>query len=38
MAKAMLLLDRGPEMRRWALSAMSAQPWIFRSLLALHVL
>jgi flavin-dependent dehydrogenase len=38
MAKAMLLLDRGPEIRRWALGAMSEQPWIFRSLLALHVL
>jgi flavin-dependent dehydrogenase len=38
MAKAMLLLDHGPGIRRWALGAMSAQPWIFRKLLELHVL
>jgi flavin-dependent dehydrogenase len=38
MAKAMLLLDRGPAVRRWALGTMSAQPWIFRKLLAVHVL
>lgn len=38
MAKTMLLLDRGPAIRRWALGTMSAQPWIFRKLLAVHVL
>jgi len=38
MAKTMLMLDRGPALRRWALSAMSAQPWLFRQLLAVHVL
>ena len=38
MAQTMLLLDRGPAVRRWALGAMSAQPWIFRKLLAVHVL
>jgi flavin-dependent dehydrogenase len=37
MAKAMLLLDRGPTIRRLALGALSAQPWIFRQLLAVHV-
>jgi len=38
MAQSMLMLDRGPGIRRWVLGAMSAQPWIFRSLLAFHVL
>jgi flavin-dependent dehydrogenase len=38
MAQTMLVLDRGPAVRRWALGAMSAQPWIFRKLLAVHVL
>jgi flavin-dependent dehydrogenase len=37
MARAMLLLDRGPDIRRWALLAMSLQPWVFRKLLELHV-
>jgi flavin-dependent dehydrogenase len=37
MAKTMLLLDRGPAIRRLALGAMSAQPWIFQKLLAAHV-
>jgi flavin-dependent dehydrogenase len=37
MAKAMLMLDRGPAIRRVALGAMSAQPWIFEKLLAVHV-
>ncbi len=38
MAQAMLTLDRGPALRRWGLGAMSAQPWIFRRLVAFHVL
>ena len=38
MAQAMLMLDCGPSIRRWALGTMSAQPWIFRRLLAIHVL
>jgi flavin-dependent dehydrogenase len=38
MAKLMLLLDRGPGIRRWGMGTMSAQPWIFRRLLAVHVL
>jgi flavin-dependent dehydrogenase len=38
MARTMLTLDRGASARRWALSAMSWQPWIFRKLLAVHVL
>jgi flavin-dependent dehydrogenase len=38
MAKTMLLLDRGPALREWIMSALTAQPWIFRSLLAVHVL
>jgi flavin-dependent dehydrogenase len=38
MAKTMLVLDRGPATRRWAFGAMSAQPWLFRQLLAVHVL
>jgi flavin-dependent dehydrogenase len=38
MAKTMLVLDRGAAIRSRALSALSAQPWIFRQLLALHVL
>lgn len=37
MARVMLVLDRGPEVRRWAMRAMSAQPWIFRRLLEFHV-
>jgi flavin-dependent dehydrogenase len=37
MTKTMLVLDRGPEIRRWALGALSAQPWIFEKLLAVHV-
>jgi flavin-dependent dehydrogenase len=37
MAQAMLLLDRGSAIRQLALSAMSAQPWVFRHLLAVHV-
>lgn len=37
MEKTMLMLDRGPGVRRLALGAMSAQPWIFRKLLAVHV-
>ncbi|MCU1257791.1 MAG: monooxygenase, FAD-binding, partial [Bryobacterales bacterium] len=37
MAKTMLMLDRGPAIRRAALSTMSAQPWIFQKLLAVHV-
>ncbi len=38
MTKAMLVLDHGPKVRRFAMGAMSAQPWIFRGLLAVHVL
>jgi flavin-dependent dehydrogenase len=38
MAKTMLLLDRGPALREWIMSALTSQPWIFRSLLAVHVL
>ncbi|HKD08784.1 MAG TPA: FAD-dependent monooxygenase [Bryobacteraceae bacterium] len=38
MAKTMLLLDKGPGWREWIMSAMTSQPWIFRSLLAVHVL
>jgi flavin-dependent dehydrogenase len=37
MTKTMLLMDRGPAVRRWAFGAMSAQPWIFERLLAMHV-
>lgn len=37
MSKTMLMLDRGPAIRRAALSTMSAQPWIFQKLLAVHV-
>lgn len=37
MAKTMLLLDRGHTIRKLAFGAMSAQPWIFRRLLAVHV-
>jgi flavin-dependent dehydrogenase len=37
MTKTMLVLDRGPEIRRWAFGALSAQPWIFEKLLAVHV-
>jgi flavin-dependent dehydrogenase len=38
MAQGMLMMDRGPAIRRWVLGTMSAQPWIFRHLLAFHVL
>jgi flavin-dependent dehydrogenase len=38
MAQGMLLLDRGSGIRRCVLGTMSAQPWIFRRLLAFHVL
>jgi menaquinone-9 beta-reductase len=38
MAQGMLMLDRGPAIRRLVLGTMSAQPWIFRRLLAFHVL
>lgn len=38
MAKTMLLLDRGPAIREWIMNTMTSQPWIFRSLLAVHVL
>jgi hypothetical protein len=38
MARTMLILDRGPALRRGIMGAMSSQPWIFRRLLALHVL
>jgi flavin-dependent dehydrogenase len=37
MAQAMLLLDRGTAIRQLALGTMSAQPWVFRQLLAVHV-
>ena len=37
MTKTMLVLDRGPKIRRWAFGALSAQPGIFERLLALHV-
>jgi flavin-dependent dehydrogenase len=37
MARTMLLLDRGSAVRKAGLGAMSAQPWIFRNLLAVHV-
>lgn len=37
MAKTMLILDRGPTIRRLALGALSVQPWIFQKLLAVHV-
>jgi flavin-dependent dehydrogenase len=37
MAKMMLQLDRGQAVQRWALSALSARPWIFRKLLEAHV-
>lgn len=37
MSKTMLLLDRGSAIRRIALGTMSAQPWIFKKLLAFHV-
>ena len=37
MAQAMLLLDRGSGLRQMLLGAMSAQPWVFRQLLAVHV-
>lgn len=37
MARTMLMLDTGALVRRLGLSAMHAQPWIFRRLLALHV-
>ncbi|MGD1072883.1 MAG: NAD(P)/FAD-dependent oxidoreductase [Bryobacteraceae bacterium] len=37
MTKTMLVLDRGPKVRRWAFGALSAQPWIFEKLLAVHV-
>lgn len=37
MAKAMLMLDRGPAIRRIGLGALSANPSIFRKLLAVHV-
>jgi flavin-dependent dehydrogenase len=38
MAQTMLILDRGSRLREFALGALSAQPWIFRRLLAVHVL
>ena len=38
MAQGMLMLDRGPAIRRCVLGTMSTQPWIFRRLLAFHVL
>ena len=38
MAQGMLTLDRGPAIRRCVLGTMSAQPWMFRRLLAFHVL
>jgi flavin-dependent dehydrogenase len=38
MAQGMLTMDRGPAIRRWVLGTMSAQPWIFRRLLAFHIL
>ncbi len=38
MAKTMMILDQGPKVRQWAMGALSAQPWIFRRLLAVHVL
>ncbi len=37
MTKTMLVMDRGPAIRRWAFGALSAQPWIFGKLLAVHV-
>ena len=37
MAKTMLMLDRGASIRSFAMHAMSAQPWIFRRLLEVHV-
>jgi menaquinone-9 beta-reductase len=37
MARLMLTLDFGAMTRRLGLSAMQAQPWIFRRLLAVHV-
>ena len=37
MTRTMLVLDRGPEIRRWAFGALCAQPWAFERLLALHV-
>jgi menaquinone-9 beta-reductase len=37
MAKAMLLLDRFPGLRRRAIPALAARPELFRSLLAVHV-
>jgi flavin-dependent dehydrogenase len=37
MTKTMLVLDRGPAIRRWAFEALTAQPWVFRALLAIHV-
>jgi flavin-dependent dehydrogenase len=37
MAKTMLMLDGGAMVRRLGLSAMHAQPWILRRLLAVHV-
>ena len=37
MAKTMLLLDRGAALRNVALGTISAQPWIFKKLLAFHV-
>jgi flavin-dependent dehydrogenase len=38
MAKVMLLLDKGPAVRERIMSVLTSQPWIFRSLLAVHVL
>jgi flavin-dependent dehydrogenase len=37
MTKTMLVLDRGPAIRRWAFEALTPQPWVFRALLAIHV-
>jgi flavin-dependent dehydrogenase len=37
MAQTMLLLDRGAAIRRVALGTLSAQPWIFEKMLAVHV-
>ena len=38
MARTMQLLDQGPVVREWIMNAMTSQPWIFRSFLAVHVL
>lgn len=37
MARTMLMLDHSETIQGWALAALSAQPWVFRRLVGVHV-